>query len=616
MLLLQKVLIDLERQCCTSTTRDYKTIVSRVENEGLSFLTITLATFGKDFRKSLDLGYVGPSHFAGFSRNGGLPRFMGGFLDHIFDRDSGRLLDEPDIACIHAINQLTLMWQKIKLPCSENRNRKALLDYVQCETDLKVSDSLGSSIDPLGLTRASAILWADVLSSVDKDVFEGNLFPAHGPGSTADHLDGNQKWYHRTWTRRLGEVFSIEDLVIPNHRYHEILDSFEISEPGAETAVTVILVPKTLKTPRVIAKEPTVMMFMQQALAASLTEHIEKNYFSRRVIGWQSSLPNQKAAQKGSLTGELATLDLSEASDRVSNQHVRALLANHPHLLMAVDACRSRKAVSLRENASFKLRLSKFASMGSALTFPIESMVFATICFMGIAKTLNRPLTHALVQEYMDQVRVYGDDIVIPVEFVSAVTTLLQDFGLKVNEDKSFWTGRFRESCGGEYYAGEDVTIVRLRHMLPTHRHDDPAIIATIAFRNLAYKAGLWATAAFVDDLLEGFKLPFPIVEPTSQGLGRHSVSFGYVAEKTCPDYQAPLVRALVIDATIPVNPVNDVAALMKCLSKLEGLSRGINASRNDHQGNSVEPSADEEHLNRSGRPRRVNTKPRWISPF
>lgn len=77
MLLMQEVLEDLGTWCCTSTTRDYNTVARRVEDEGWSFLTITLANFGTDFRKSLSQGYVGHDQFLSFSKAGGLPRFLG-----------------------------------------------------------------------------------------------------------------------------------------------------------------------------------------------------------------------------------------------------------------------------------------------------------------------------------------------------------------------------------------------------------------------------------------------------------------------------------------------------------------------------------------------------------
>jgi hypothetical protein len=48
-------------RCCTSATQDINTVLRRVEHEGLSFLAITLADFGKATQKWLDQGLVVPS---------------------------------------------------------------------------------------------------------------------------------------------------------------------------------------------------------------------------------------------------------------------------------------------------------------------------------------------------------------------------------------------------------------------------------------------------------------------------------------------------------------------------------------------------------------------------
>jgi len=131
----------------------------------------------------------------------------------------------------------------------------------------------------------------------------------------------------------------------------------------------VIAVPKTMKTPRIIAVEPTAMQYMQQAISDNLVSNLEGRHFPYKwMIGFERQEPNQQMAKEGSLHGELATLDLSEASDRVSNQHVRRLTKGFPRVTEGIQACRSRKADVPGHGV---IRLAKFASMGSALTFPL-----------------------------------------------------------------------------------------------------------------------------------------------------------------------------------------------------------------------------------------------------
>ena len=91
MVFYHQLLTEVGSWCHTSTTLDWKTIQSRVEAEGLPFLTIVLPRFGKDLLVGLDQGKVDRHLFAGFQRKGELPRFLGGFLDLIFDRGTGEL---------------------------------------------------------------------------------------------------------------------------------------------------------------------------------------------------------------------------------------------------------------------------------------------------------------------------------------------------------------------------------------------------------------------------------------------------------------------------------------------------------------------------------------------
>jgi len=622
--LLQCVLNDLSTLCCTSTSRDLKTITARFEHEGLSFLTITLPSFGSDFQKSLDQGFVSHDLFLGFSRTGGLPRFLGGFLDRVFDRETGVLLNEPSVTHIHAIRQLTLMFAKINLPCSPARVASAIRSYVECEQDVRKTDMgvLAESERISRFARMSSVLWGDLLSSVDHLVYEQGasaITPRHGPGATADRLRGNSKWEQAEWTERLEQVFPHGVHLASSWRYFKDLSHVRILEPGAERPVRVITVPKTLKTPRIIAVEPTCMQYMQQGLLASLWKAVEADDIASGLIGWATQVPNQHLARQGSRNGTLATLDLSEASDRVSNQHVRVLLGNHPHLRGAVDSCRTRKADVPGHGV---IRLAKFASMGSALTFPIEAMVFSTIVFIAIEKELNTSLSRGTIRKFLGQVRVYGDDIIVPSRFVHAVITELEAFGLRVNASKSFWSGKFRESCGKDYYDGHDVSVVKMRSMIPAHRTDVQEIVSTVSFRNQLYFAGLWGAARYLDDIL-GRLIPMPVVLESSPVLGRNSF-LGFETQRICPELHRPLVKGWVISSEIPVSKLEGPSALLKCLILLENRHES-----DDHQDVSFanrweamsgrispKPGTDDEHLERSGRPRRVDTKSRWSTPY
>jgi len=591
MLLWKEVALEEGYQCRISTDRDYKTVLDRVQCEGQSFLTITLPQFGQDLQKCLEQEYVDSASFLGFKKRLGLPAFLRGFLSRIFSND-GVLLPNPCVDSIRAVRQLTLMFGKIELPCSPKREDMAYNRYLECEQDVRTADKEQSEDGSVRYKRISRLLFADLFSRVDFAVYSGTAVPRHGPGATADGLKANQKYLQKEWTQRLEQLFPAVEYLFPSFSSWRSAQRVDFLEPGRERPVKVITVPKTLRTPRLIAMEPTCMTYVQQALLELLVQGVENDPVLYEFLGFDDQFKNQEMARRGSLNGNLATLDLSDASDRVSNQHVRALLEKHPWLFQAVDASRSRKA-DVRGKV---IRLAKFASMGSSLCFPFEAMVFLTVVFMGIEEGLGRRLTNKLIKSYIGSVRVYGDDIIIPIDMVQPVVRNLETFGFKVNRHKSFWNGKFRESCGKEYYGGLDVSIVKVRQMLPKRRADVREIVSSVALRNNFYCNGLWRSARHIEQVLGKF-YNFPFIWPTSPSLGYYTF-LPPQGDKMCRRLHRPLVKGFAVVPLVPKSPLGDEGALLKFF-----LKRGVEP----HQRN---------HLVRSGRPTTVGIRRGWFQPY
>jgi len=590
--LLQGVLADAKAWCCTCTTRDLETITRRYEQEGESFLTITLPSFCSDFERGLDQGWIDLTMFPGFRKRGATPRFLGGLLDLVFDRFSGRLIVEPSHIAIFFVRQITLLHKKVLNPCTPARERKAYAQYNDCERQVREWANGASERDLSRFDRVSSLLWGSIGSHLDHLVYDGALRPRHGPGKTADRSTGNGKYDNATWYTRLEEYFPSGDFRIANYGFSEVLQGVTYLEPGAEIPSKVVSVPKTLKTPRIIAIEPTCMQYTQQALMEVIVDALERDDFLKGAIGFTKQEPNQVLARIGSETGGLATIDLSEASDRVSNLLVSRMLKNFPHLSGAVQSCRSTSANIPGYGIT---PLAKFASMGSALCFPIEAMVFLTVICCGYEQKLNRQLTKNLLSDFLGKVRVYGDDIIVPVDCVRFVVDNLELFGFKVNTKKSFWTGKFRESCGKDYYDGSDVSVTYVRRNIPSQRSDVSGMISLFSLRNQLYKAGLWCTVEILDHHLRSLA-PLPVVLESSPVLGRHSF-LGYQAEKQCPTLHRPLVRGYVVKAVPRKSKISGEGALLKFF-----LKRGS------------DPIFDVKHLERYGRPEFVDIKIRWAS--
>jgi hypothetical protein len=209
----------------------------------------------------------------------------------------------------------------------------------------------------------------------------------------------------------------------------------------------IVFVPKNAKTHRIIAKEPHVNSYLQKGFGAT----IRKRLRDAVNVDLKDQTLNQRLAKEGSLTGALATIDLSGASDTISQELVRFLLPGSWFSLL--DQIRSKLGY-LRNQDTWHY-YHKFSSMGNACTFELESLIFWALCkscleINGGAQTLN----------------VYGDDIIVPCEHYDSVAKVIDFVGFSINYSKSFSSGRFRESCGKDYFDGIDVRPIFLKEAI------------------------------------------------------------------------------------------------------------------------------------------------------
>lgn len=250
MQLLECLLSDEGRQCSTATSKDVETLRLRVEHEGLSFVTITLPGFCTDFERSLAIGRVDSTFFRRFKKNGRIPAFLQGFVSRVFDKQSGVLLDEPDIGCIRAVRQICLFAKKIHLECSKSRTTRALQNFVEWEADREWQSGPAVQWDLYDLVARR--LWCfPVDGSFRSNFWE---YPKHGPGATSEKVTGNSKYTFKKWHSRLDACFPVDFFRYANVSHLE--DTYDgisrlvLLGPEQEIPVRVVPVPKTLKAPR------------------------------------------------------------------------------------------------------------------------------------------------------------------------------------------------------------------------------------------------------------------------------------------------------------------------------------------------------------------------------
>jgi len=569
--LLERVLQDCSTSCNTSTTRDLLLVSRRVKHEGLSFLTITLGDFASDFERSLELGHIEPKFFLSFKKNGLIPKFLSGIVRLVFDGD-GKLLNEPNITAIFYVRQICRMWKKIELPCSEERNLAAINGYIKVEQDLSMLNFADENQDHFyDFGKISDIIWSDVLASVEKSIAAFHHIPKHGPGATATKVLPNQKYSWKQWHERLEPYFPSDSFCYSSSEiFLEESSKIDFVIPEREQPVRVVFVPKTLKTPRVIGIEPVCMQYTQQSLLSIIVPCLEKHHKTIGHVNFQKQSINAQLALKSSHDGLLATMDLSEASDRVLNALVERMLASVPLVRDAIQACRSTSATLPTGQT---IQLVKFASMGSALCFPIESMVFYTILIAREIRRLRLPLKSRSIDIVKKNVYVYGDDLILPVDGVLSATLGLQALGLKVNSNKTFSTGKFRESCGIQPNHREDVTTVFLRRLPPSGRRDVRSVVSLVAMSNLCVDKHMFHTAMGIKDLITKLGFDIPYANENAAYVG-YKWGFPATIHRRNDDLQRPEVKAFVLVPRKQRDQITGHSALMKWF--LQGLNPDV----------------------------------------
>jgi len=561
--LTEQVLHECGTRCGVDPSRDVIYVSRRVENEGTSFLTITLPAFCKGFEESLATGRLEPSFFPTCRFRRGLPVFLRGFLSRIFHADR-RLRDDACIDCISSVRQICLLHKKVLLPCTKERERKAEQAFISCENELSVLKLDEAFLDTF--EKVSSIVISDILSGTPEGDPYQELKPRHGPGSTQERILGNAKYSHRKWHTRLEDFFPFTEFGVASLRNlggeNCPLSSVKFVEPGAESPVRVVFVPKTLKTPRVIAIEPVCMQYTQQSVLQWFVPLIERGRFTGGKVNFTDQSINQNLARIASIDGSLATIDLSEASDRVHQSLVRRMLQVAPYFRDMVFACRSTRA---KLPSGLTLTLNKFASMGSALCFPMEALAFFNAIVASRIIKAKASVSTSTVLKYSRSVYVYGDDIIVPVDEAPSICDDLSLIGLKVNRNKSFWTGKFRESCGMDAYAGVDVTPVYCRRKFPANRRSHKEIVSWVAMANLFAKKKMWRVAqAIRENIDKMFKRPLPHLSETSPGVGWRGFSNTLTTDRWSRDLYRPEVRAFTVVPKKTPDPLDGDGALLK----------------------------------------------------
>ncbi len=621
--------------------RDLSRLLSLVNSRGLSYLTIDLAEAGKQFDKSLAAGRLlsfGYPGFRAFRRKGTIPRLFKGMFQRVFD-DDGVLRVAPDTAVIRFLRQLFYAAKKVRLTCSDSRTWEQVHEFF--EVDLQVrppsldwdSDAVlkttdrdsvdlvdsivggfvprvqpdlfesGESKECLAITAdlLSAIQWtADCVSACLGGFNPSEWRAKHGPGAVADQRHTQFKYDFPNWPAKLDAIFPMADFAFANYNHW----AMHLREKGFngltshEPPSKLIAVPKTQKGPRLIASEPVAHQWCQQIVKDFLTCGLATTPIASS-IHFRDQSYNQNAARAASHTGSHATIDLSAASDRISCWLVERIFRRNSSLLNALHATRTRwisNEIDRKSPQFHKLR--KFSCMGSACTFPVQSYVFSIITIGTILHSRKLRWTMANLRRISQEVLVFGDDIVVPIDCWEVLQDVLGHLGLKVNLNKTFGTGKFRESCGVDAFDGTDVT--------PTYSMTYPdvsrpeSIISAVATHNNFALRGYSAVMTYIRSIVSATRIKSVAEVPIGSGsFGWFSVdpSNRSLIQRWNGDLHQREVKCLMVSTKMTRQPVTRNSSVLQYFTEV-----------------TRPPDRNDDRIGRPTRPS-LNLKLRWVNP-
>jgi len=525
-------------------------INKRCAAEGFGFLTKTLPRLGKALDKALsdNAPLSASDHRLATLKGSQLPKLFGELFQRVLSSD-GRCLQSPCVISIKALRQLLFVYYKLELPYAPELEQQVIDQFLETERDIvsydqefsRMADLIDSSSfaaawhllgDRASTIRRARKLLARVFASFDAS----DIVPRHGPGAVST---GERLWDKYRFVRYNARIcrhypFDAFYCASPGH----VCDTYPSFEGLAdvESFARVILVPKDSRGPRLISCEPLCFQWIQQGLGAAIVRQVESSRVTRFNVHFTDQRPNQIGALLGSRSGKYSTLDLKDASDRVTVGLVRLLFPQH--IANVLLDCRTLATVL--PNGRIQ-KLSEFAPMGSSLCFPVLALTVWAI--------LTASSTDADARE---SVLVYGDDVIVRTDNSGNAMKQLESFGLAINRDKSCYQGSFRESCGMDAFKGIDVTPIRLKDCWSLSPCAS-SYMSYLSFSNNLYMKGYYIASEFIAGLVCSLYREVPTADMNLSCPSLCSVPRGYRMPRRRVNRNLQRLEWRVLDVHSPV---------------------------------------------------------------
>lgn len=359
-----------------------------------------------------------------------------------------------DATVLKELRQLLVFGYKLETPPNEQQLRAAQAAFLETDESIADFESYFNSNRGCDVYRSAKALISRVIANVSYE----RIMPSHGPGAVFPPCRPSEKTDFRTVYETIEPLFpffeyfaGISMIIQEGIRLNEVL------QRGDELVAKLVAVPKDSRGPRLIAVHPKESVWIQQGIRKSLEAAISRHPLSSGRIVFDDQTVNGSLALSSSADGAFCTIDLKEASDRLSQGLFDYLFGWSAKYYNAVRASK----IQLLDGSLHTLR--KYAPMGNATVFPVESLVFWALASVGVHRSRGIKLTEACRLVY-----VFGDDVIVPSDSYDYVIGCLVQAGFIPNADKCFHRGLFRESCGVDAFNGVDVTPHRLKKIEPS----------------------------------------------------------------------------------------------------------------------------------------------------
>lgn len=404
---------------------------------------------------------------------------------------------------------------------SPTRNPTKEQELAAAEKFRRVNAALPEEFEWISENEAESCFYDYFVDHVNQALLTSGVDPGFDLGSLREHMTTGpgsaQKADNRTWHTKMFQSklsYINEDAIV--------LYRAALSESGSWAEAEklrsdqfgfirvaggkLFFVLKNVDEARTCCTEPAVESIIQQGIRGFLEERL-KSYF--RIDVSRQPAVNRRMAELGSRDGSSATIDLSSASDSNCLSLFKKVVRN---CFLKRCILSSRCEVAILPGGDIE-RLRMVSTMGNAFTFPLMTILLAS----AVRACLD-------LMDPEGEFSVFGDDIVVPTRIYHFFVRMIRKLGYLPNDDKSFGTGPFRESCGHDYFAGIYVRGVYIRSL-------ETSADVYSAFNRLSrWSAGsgvplvhtlrlLWSMAPVYrvppsEDDLSGFKVPFKLTIP------------------------------------------------------------------------------------------------------